>query len=70
MALGARRTQIQWLIIRQILGLLAAGSVVGVGVARAIGKAIEGLLFGLSGTDSFVLLSSLIVLTATALIAA
>jgi predicted permease len=70
MALGARRIQIQWLVVRQILGLLAAGCIVGIGAALAVGKAIQGLLYGVSGTDVFVLAGSAVVLAATALIAA
>jgi predicted permease len=70
MALGARRMQIQWLIVRHILGLLAAGSIAGIAAALAVGKAIEGFLFGVSGTDVRVLLVSVMILGATALIAA
>jgi predicted permease len=70
MALGARRTQIQWLVIRQIAGLLVAGSMVGIAAALAVGRAIQGLLFGVSGTGASVLIGSLGLLIATALIAA
>ena len=69
-ALGARRAQIQWLVIRQILGLLVAGCIAGIGAALAVGKTIEGLLYGVSGTDAVVIGGSVLVLAATALIAA
>jgi predicted permease len=70
MALGARRIQIQWLVVRQVLGLLVAGCIVGIGAALAVGKAIQGLLYGVRGSDAVVLGGSVIVLAATALIAA
>src|SRR5204863_8363407 len=53
MAFGARRSQIQWLVIRQVLGLLAAGCIVGIGAALAVGKTIQGLLYGVNGNDAF-----------------
>jgi hypothetical protein len=70
MALGARRGQIQWLIVRQIGGLLLGGSAAGIALALLAGKAIAGMLFGVRPGDVGLLAGSLAVLAATALLAA
>ena len=70
MALGAQSGQIQWLILRQIAGLLAFGSAAGLALALVEGRAIAGLLFGVRAGDPALLAVSIIALTATALIAA
>jgi len=70
MALGARRGQIQWLIVRQIGGLVAGGAAAGVALAIFESKAIAGLLFGVRAGDQWLLAGSLVLLAATALLAA
>ncbi len=70
MALGARSGQIQWLIVRQIGGLLACGSAAGIALALLEGKAVAGLLFGVRAGEPRLLAFSMAVLAATALIAA
>jgi predicted permease len=70
MALGARTGQIQWLIVRQTAGLLAAGCALGLALTIALGKAMAGLLFGVRAGDPELLAISIAVLAATALIAA
>ncbi|HEV2448481.1 MAG TPA: FtsX-like permease family protein, partial [Candidatus Sulfopaludibacter sp.] len=70
MALGARRGQIQWLVMRQIGSLLAAGVAAGVVLAMVGGKAIAGLLFGVRAGEPRLLAAASLVLAATALAAA
>lgn len=70
MALGAQRPQIQWLVIRQVLGLLVVGSCLGVALSLLLGKAIAGLLYGVKPHNPLLLALSLVVLGATALTAA
>jgi putative ABC transport system permease protein len=50
-ALGAEGDQVQWLMVKQALVPVIIGAVFGLGGAIALGKAIEGLLFEVSGTD-------------------
>ncbi|HZU28474.1 MAG TPA: ABC transporter permease [Bryobacteraceae bacterium] len=69
-ALGARRAQIQWLVIRQILVVVAVGSLLGLPLSLVAGKATASLLFGVSGASVAAIGGSLAVLIATALIAA
>lgn len=66
MALGARRGQIQWLILRQIVSLLAAGGLIGVILSVATGRAVGGLLYGVDALDYRPITASLLILIATA----
>jgi hypothetical protein len=70
MALGARHRQIQWLVMRQMTGLLAGGSAAGIALALLAGKAVSGMLFGVHSGDPRLLAEALVVLGATALGAA
>ncbi len=70
MALGARRRQIQWLVVRQIVRLVIAGSLAGLVLTLALGKIMAGLLYGVSASNGPLLLFSIIVLAVTALVAA
>ena len=70
MALGARRGQIQWLIVRQIGGLLAGGAAAGLAIALLEGRAMGSLLFGVRAGDPRLLGGAVFVLAATALLAA
>ena len=51
MALGARYSQVLWMILRQALLLAVAGVAVGVPLALWAGKYISSLLFGLTARD-------------------
>jgi predicted permease len=51
MALGADRTRILLLIMREVAAICAAGLLVGVGLALAAAPAIRSLLYGLRPTD-------------------
>ncbi len=70
MALGAKRTQIQWLVLRQIVKLLAFGGLAGLALTLVLGRVIAGLLYGVSAYDAPLLLLSIAVLGATAVVAA
>ncbi len=70
MALGARRRQIEWMISRQILAVIAVGSCAGLFCSLAVARMIQGLLFGVSPYNPWLLALSSGVLVATALIAA
>jgi putative ABC transport system permease protein len=51
MALGARQTQILQLVLRQGLRLAAAGTAIGLGLALALTRWMESLLYQVSATD-------------------
>jgi len=70
MALGARRSQIHWLVARQILTVMVIGSLAGVALTFAAGKLVAGLLYRVSVYNPPLLLLAIAVLLATALAAA
>jgi ABC-type antimicrobial peptide transport system permease subunit len=70
MALGARRGQIQWLVVRQVGLLLLGGSAAGLVLALLVRKAIAKMLFGAPPGSPGLLAGSLAVLAITAMIAA
>ena len=65
MALGAQRTDVLWMVMRETLVVLAAGAALGLPAAVASAHVLRSLLFGLAPSDP-----SAIALAATALTAA
>jgi len=68
-ALGAPRTQVLWLFLRQTLGLVVIGVVVGTPIAMACAKYVKSLLFGLTPADPGSLAIALLMLTGVAAVA-
>ncbi len=69
MALGARSSNVRSLVLRQVLIMTAVGSVVGIGVALALGRIASSQLFGLEPNDPLVMLAATLALGAVALLA-
>ena len=69
MALGARRSNVLWLILREILVLVAIGIAIGVPVALEGNELVVKLLYGLSPADPGSLLTAIAMLAAIALLA-
>jgi predicted permease len=69
MALGATQKNVAWMILREIIGMLAAGLCVGLVAAYGIGRVIESLLFGVKASDPAVFVIAAGLLTAVALLA-
>jgi predicted permease len=51
MALGAERSNVRWLVMREVLILVGIGVAVGVPVALAGNRLVSTMLFGVRGTD-------------------
>ena len=51
MALGAERSNVRWLVMREVLVLVAIGVAAGVPVVLAGNKLVSNMLFGVKGTD-------------------
>ncbi len=62
MALGASRENVQWLILKESLALLAIGVFLGVPATLAAGRAIRAGLFGLGPSDPSTLLAAVCVI--------
>ena len=74
MALGARRADVVWLVVKEALMLVLVGIAVGVPaallVARLASSQISGLLFGMKATDPTTLAVACVILAAVAVLAA
>ena len=69
MALGARRGQVLRMILRESLGLVCAGLVIGVAAATVAGRFVSSMLFGLSVTDPLTYGVAALVVSVVALLA-
>jgi putative ABC transport system permease protein len=70
MALGAQRPSVVWMMLREVLGLLAIGVVAGLAASLAGGHLITKLLFGLQPNDPAHLAVAALVLGIAVVIAA
>lgn len=70
MALGANRTGITTMVLREVLLILAIGIVLGVPAAMALSKQAESLFFGVNSTDPLIIASAVTALVLSACLAA
>ncbi len=69
MALGAERAKVRWLVMREILLLVAIGVAIGVPVTLAGSRLVTNMLFGIQGADTITLISSVAALLLVGLLA-
>ena len=69
MALGAGRTRVGWLVMREIALLVVIGIAIGLPVTLASTRLLKSMLFGLRGSDPVSLILSVVVLLLVALAA-
>ena len=69
-ALGARRTEVLWMVLRDALLLVAAGLAVGIPISLVAARRVAPVLFGIQPDDSFTFWSTGCVLAAIGLAAA
>jgi predicted permease len=70
LAIGARPSNIVWMIVCETAGLVAAGIAVGVPTAIGLSRYVETLLFGLRPNDLATIAAVVALIAATALVAA
>ena len=70
MALGARAASMVWLVLRDALVMVAAGTAVALPSTAILGRLVESQLFGVTATDPSTIAGTTLVLTLAALIAA
>jgi ABC-type antimicrobial peptide transport system permease subunit len=66
MALGAERKNVIWLVMREVLWLIAIGVGVGVPAALALTRMVQSQLYGLTAHDPFTLVLATVGLTLVA----
>ncbi len=64
LALGAQPSVLVWLVMREVLLLLAVGLAVGVPAAIALGRYVASQLYGIHANDPFIATSTIALLTA------
>jgi predicted permease len=69
-ALGARRPQVVWMVLRDALVLVLAGLIVGLPAALVAARAVESVLFGIKPGDPVTFVSTALILTTAGLCAA
>ncbi|MFY9608918.1 MAG: ABC transporter permease, partial [Blastocatellia bacterium] len=69
MALGARASNVLWLILREALVLVIVGVAVGLPVLFGVTRFVSSLLFGLGGTDPLSLIVATLLLVSVAMVA-
>jgi predicted permease len=68
-ALGAQRTQVVWLILRQVLLVASVGVALGVPMALGVGPVVAAMLFGLTPHDALTIVLSAAAMLGVALAA-
>jgi predicted permease len=69
MALGATQHNVSWMILREIVGMSAAGLTFGLIAAYALGRVVETQLFGVKASDPLVFLVAALLLGSVAMMA-
>jgi ABC-type antimicrobial peptide transport system permease subunit len=69
MALGAERSDVRWLVMREIVVLVSVGIAIGVPVTLAGGRFVTSMLFGLKPSDPFSLIAAVLLLLCVAVLA-
>jgi predicted permease len=70
LALGAQRSRVLWLVLRQVAILAAAGLAIGLPIAWLTGPVTSTFLFGLDARDPLTILAAAAIMVAVAFVAA
>ncbi len=68
-ALGAQRGSVIWLVMKEVLLLLAIGLVIGVPSAMALGRYVSSQLYGIQGSDPWIAGTTVMLLSGVAALA-
>ena len=67
LALGAQRSQVRWLVLRQVIVLAAAGLAIGLPIAWFAGPVTSSFLFGLDARDPITIATAAAIMVLVAL---
>jgi predicted permease len=67
LALGATRTSAIWLVLRDVLAMIGAGTAIALPCVWALGRLVESQLFGVKPTDPSAIAAATLLLTSAAL---
>ncbi len=70
MALGANGRSVAWLVVRESVGMIAAGLGIGVPAALALGRLFRSMLFGVAPNDPWSFIAAVLLLAAAGAAAA
>jgi predicted permease len=70
MALGAQKSKVLWMVLRESLFLLAVGIVIGVPATIAVTRLVRTQLFGLGSSDPVTFVTAILTISTVALLAA
>jgi predicted permease len=70
LALGARRTNVQWMVLRQSIWMVALGLAIGIPSALALTRVVQKTLFGVKPTDLASFVAAAILMIAVGAVAA
>jgi ABC-type antimicrobial peptide transport system permease subunit len=69
LALGAQRSSVIWLVMKEVLILVSIGLVIGVPSAIGLGRFVSAQLYGVAGTDAQTAITMVVALSTIAAIA-
>ncbi|HEX9759768.1 MAG TPA: FtsX-like permease family protein, partial [Candidatus Acidoferrales bacterium] len=69
MALGAQRSSVIWLVMKEVVLLLVIGLAVGVPAAMGLGRYVSSQLYGIQSNDPWLALTTVVLLSAVAALA-
>ncbi len=69
MALGAQRSRVVWMVLREVVLLAAVGLAISVPTALAASKLVESFLFGMKPNDPLALIAAAVILMSAAVLA-
>ena len=69
MALGAQRSRVLWMVLREVVLLAAAGLTIGLPAALTASKLVESFLFEMKPNDPLALAGSVVTLVSAAILA-
>jgi ABC-type antimicrobial peptide transport system permease subunit len=69
LALGAQRTDVVWMVMKEVLLLLGIGLVIGIPTALGAGRFVSDQLYGIQPYDPTIAVATLVLLTAISVLA-